>query len=149
MEVRSLPQIQTLPSSLTAKLVSPPAAMATAPVRFATRTGAARWMAVPSPSSPTEFRPHDQTVPSFFNANPWFAPAATATISARLATRPGVVRTPPFAIAGSPRGPKEVDPQLETVPSALRAKVELLPSATAPATGYPAPLTAPPGRPAL
>src|SRR3954468_494269 len=74
----SLPQAQTVPSPLSARLWKPPPAMATTPVRnpppgAATRLGVALLSGlatVPSPSCPQQSSPQAQTVPSLFSARP-------------------------------------------------------------------------------
>src|SRR5215218_6046849 len=95
-----LPQAHTVPSSFSARLWELPAVRAFTPLRWPegslgsfTSTGVLLSVFVPSPSSPSWFKPQAQTVPSFFRARLWLAPPAMAFNSApsRLLTSSGMV----------------------------------------------------------
>src|SRR6267378_471792 len=70
------PQVQTVPSLLSATLWLAPAATAVIPPRFCPCTDVWRSVMVPSPRSPNMFRPQVQTVPSLLSARLWPCPSA-------------------------------------------------------------------------
>src|SRR6187399_851665 len=92
-----LPQENTLPSRVSARLWVGPAAICVTPVSPRTATGAVALttrrepagFASPSPIAPSSRTPHAQTVPSLRNAIACFRPALMAMMSARSVTLTG------------------------------------------------------------
>src|ERR1022692_933916 len=105
-------------------------AVATAPESSFAFTGLARFVVVPSPSSPCALYPQQKTAPAAVRAQTWVPPPGTeiATTPLRpVETGAGlVIDVRPF-----PNSPSAPAPQHHTAPPLVRAHVKLAPAATA------------------
>src|ERR1039458_761761 len=122
-----LPQAQTLPLLVNARLWSSPAAMATTwplkPTTSLTGTGTLLPVVLPLPSSPAELSPHAQTFPSEVNARLWLEPAAMATTwPLKPMTSLTGTGTLLSVVLPLPSPPSALYPQAQTLPSPLNAK---------------------------
>ena len=103
-----------------------PAATAIASTMPATRTGALRSSAVPSPSWPYSFCPHAQTLPSARTASVWLPPPATARISVspKTCSTPEVLRVvadpEEAAVVAAPRAQRAVGEDRDRMECARR-----------------------------
>src|SRR6185312_11573617 len=130
------PQLQTVPSARTAKVVEPAAEIATTWSRPAARPGEVRCTA-PSPAIPSRSLPNIHSDPSFFSTrlNPVpgsvfeAAPHANAPASS-MAMGAGYGSMPP-SVEGFPSCPFWFDPHVNTFPSERSAIEWDLPAHTA------------------
>src|SRR5437899_1281933 len=132
------PQSIAPPLESRASDVAAPAATALTPERPATGTGVLLQgllpqvsgpVLLPSPSSPSKFRPQAMSVPFESRARLWHAPQATATTPESPATGTGVLlhellpQVSGPVLLPLPSWPNSFSPHALTVPSARRARL--------------------------